>query len=277
MDAEKVEIKPRFLDKIQEEKKKHKHEVVSDNPKDVVVDVGQSTIASGAAAIVAPVSEGFWDTLSKYKMIIFYSIIFTILICAVIYYFWRAEPEPLKTPTVPPSQQYQAAQQQLAASGGAPQPAPVVAQQPATKPAKKLSPEMLAKIANKAKSNITKLETDPVEAAYIFAQFAKPDGGQSDSVSDTPSKQEEEAYITDEEEEEEPTVLYSQFHISMPVVSMSDFTTGGESQVEEVIEEASEVEQQTIAETRCLFKFKNGRNCGKKTNGKDRCSKHMSM
>lgn len=48
-------------------------------------------VASGDGQIGEP-GAGFWDSVYKYKTIIFISIIVTVLVCCVIYYMWR-EPE----------------------------------------------------------------------------------------------------------------------------------------------------------------------------------------
>jgi hypothetical protein len=295
-----VEIKPRF---INNQKEKHK-EIFKENTfkeesfkggslneevNDVVVDI-PNVPQTGV------IEEGFWDSISKYKMIIFYSIVFTILICVIIYYFWK-ESQPLtvgnpinvvgQPPPLPPQQPPQ-------------QPPQLPPQQ--NKPTNtKLNKNNLANIINKTKNNIEQIkqpdssyyvddhqdnhqdnhqnntrqniqeyqkisDDDPVEAEYNKKEIKE-----SESM---------ETYISDESTENSvEDVSYT--HI---ILATSEFTNQFDSndnedmknRVEEVHDIINTISVPEVQKTHCNFTYKNKRKCGKITNGSDRCATHIS-
>lgn len=292
-----VEIKPRFVKPVEQ------LDQYPDSP--TIIDMGQAPVCDGtqhcAESLIGDqnIGGGFWNGLYKYKVIIFYSIIFTILLCSVIYYFWKENPMQLQSSNsaavtgqasaggfhshannqhanggVVGAQQVapQSIQQKQAVSQSMqPQETQKIATQFAQPPIKK-PPVDLTSIINKTKENINNMENqdDEVERQYLSSQenntiiiacLAADESINHDN-------NEKVVEVFDNSAEENHT---EENHAGE---NIEDITM--ENTIENTIDSIGmSIEPKTIP--RCNFVFKNKRVCGGKTNGGDKCSKHMNL
>jgi hypothetical protein len=188
----------------------------------------------------------FWDTIYKYRYIIMYTITFTVLICCAIYYFWKKD-EPLK-------------------------PATMVAQRappPAPQPTQQLAPQGVPPVIPPVPQGVPQM-------AQVRVSFSLDDiiNTAETNISDL-----SEATI-DEVSDEEPQV------VEIPQISNTEDNASANSGDEknillEGLIDDTHVGSDTNSNTNgvaendtCKTIFKNGRKCGKKTNGKQFCTLH---
>lgn len=215
-------------------------------------------------------------------MIIFYSIVFTILICAIIYYFWK-ESQPITVGNAvnivgqPPPQQL-------------PQPQPQPP--PQNKPTNtKLNKSNLANIINKTKNNIEQIkqcdsEYDQVEAEYNQIEHNKveeskmvAEEARNEARNETRTENElMETYISDDSTENSAEDV-SYTHIILATsdfTNQNDFNEDMKNRVEEVHDIINTITVPEVQKSYCNFTYKNKRKCGKITNGSDKCATHIS-
>ena len=283
-----VEVKPRFVQQPEE--------------------VGPVPGPSSAPVQVAPKEDSFWDSIYKYKSVIFISVVLTILICCVIYYFWNDIRRPMQqVPETSPQAAYNGhgpgpniTQQPTAEQYTAQQQPAAQSQQQYVQPQYAAQPQQQYTQQYAAQSQQQYTPQPHTVQQYMMPQpqayVARPEASQGfmaprvvatpiisisldEIINKTDANINDESRVTEvtDEVESEPKLEPKLEPKSepksepKPEVVPPQTTSGAPDDILSAVIQ----DEPDPAETSCVFEFKNGKKCGKATNGKKFCSRHL--